>query len=39
VHLLESADHGFAVPKATGRTRNEVWQEAIDSMWEWLGSL
>jgi hypothetical protein len=39
VHLLESADHGFAVRKASGRTRNEVWQEAVDAMWEWLGSL
>jgi len=36
VHLLEGADHGFAVRKASGRTRDEVWREAVDAMWEWL---
>ncbi|MDP9236079.1 MAG: dienelactone hydrolase family protein [Chloroflexota bacterium] len=39
VHLLEGADHGFAVPKSSGRTRDDVWAEAIDAMTEWLGSL
>ena len=39
VHLLEGADHGFAVRKSTGRTREDVWNEAVDSMWEWLGAL
>lgn len=39
VHLLESTDHGFAVRKATGRTRDEVWREAVDAMWEWLSGL
>lgn len=36
VHLLEGADHGFAVKKASGRTKEEVWAEALDAMWEWL---
>lgn len=36
VHLLEGADHGFAVRKSTGRTRDEVWGEAAGAMWEWL---
>jgi hypothetical protein len=39
VHLLEGADHGFAVRKASGRTRNQVWREAVDAMWEWLRAL
>jgi predicted alpha/beta-hydrolase family hydrolase len=36
VRLLEGADHGFAVKKASGRTKEEVWTEAVDAMWEWL---
>jgi uncharacterized protein len=30
VHLLEGADHGFAVAKASGRQREDVWREACD---------
>ena len=29
VHLLEGADHGFNVLKPSGRTRQEVWAEAV----------
>ncbi|MEX1255871.1 MAG: alpha/beta family hydrolase [Dehalococcoidia bacterium] len=36
VHLLEGADHGFAVPKASGRTRDDVWSEAVDELLAWL---
>ena len=37
VHLLgEGVDHGFAVRKSSGRTRDEVWSEAVESMSEWL---
>jgi predicted alpha/beta-hydrolase family hydrolase len=36
VHLLEGADHGFAVRKSTGRTREDVYREAVDAMWVWL---
>jgi hypothetical protein len=39
VHLLEGADHGFAVPKASGRTREQVWTEAVSVMAEWLAQL
>jgi predicted alpha/beta-hydrolase family hydrolase len=39
VHLMEGADHGFAVPKASGRTRQDIWAEAVGAMWEWLQSL
>ncbi len=36
LHLLEGADHGFAVRKETGRTREDVWAEAAAAMVEWL---
>jgi predicted alpha/beta-hydrolase family hydrolase len=36
VHLLEGADHGFAVPKSSGRTRDDVWAEAVDALLAWL---
>ena len=36
VHLLEGADHGFSALKSSGRTRGDVWDEAIDAMLEWL---
>jgi predicted alpha/beta-hydrolase family hydrolase len=39
VHLVEGADHGFAVPKASGRTRDQIWGDAVDGMCEWLGRL
>lgn len=39
VHMLEGADHGFATRKSTGRTREDVWREAVEAMWEWLGVL
>lgn len=35
-HLLEAADHGFAVPAASGRTREDIWSEAVEAMWRWL---
>ena len=39
VHLLEGADHGFAVRKSSGRTKEDVWGEAIDAMTGWLAKL
>lgn len=36
VHLLEGADHGFNVRKASGRTREDVWAEATDTLLGWL---
>ena len=39
VHLLEGADHGFAVAKASGRTREQVWGEAVSAMAGWLKAL
>jgi uncharacterized protein len=39
VHLLDGADHGFSVPKSSGRTREDVWDEAVGAMASWLRSL
>jgi predicted alpha/beta-hydrolase family hydrolase len=32
LHFLEGADHGFAVPKSTGRTKEGIWAEATDAL-------
>ena len=37
--LLDGADHGFAVLKSSGRSREDVWDEAADVLVEWLGGL
>lgn len=34
-HKLDGADHGFAVLKSSGRTREDVWKEAVDAMLDW----
>lgn len=39
IHFLDGADHGFATKKASGRTKDEVWDEAVDAMWEWVQRL
>lgn len=39
VHLLEHADHGFNVSRASGRTREDVWAEAADTVRDWLLAL
>ena len=36
LHLLEGADHGFAVLKRSGRTREEVWDEALKALVDWV---
>jgi uncharacterized protein len=36
LHLLDGADHGFAVRKSSGRMREDVWAEAVAAMVEWL---
>ena len=36
VHRLEGADHGFAVLKSIGRSRENVWEEAASGFWTWL---
>ena len=39
VHLLEGADHGFAVLKSTGKSREDGWSEAVDALLDWLQPL
>jgi predicted alpha/beta-hydrolase family hydrolase len=39
LHLLEGADHGFAVPRSSGRTRQDVWTEAASELRGWLAAL
>ena len=39
LRLLEAADHGFAALKSSGRTREDVWQEATSVLIDWLSSL
>ena len=35
-HFLDGADHGFAVKKSTGRTKDDVFAEAVDVFADWL---
>ncbi|MEX2160020.1 MAG: alpha/beta family hydrolase [Dehalococcoidia bacterium] len=39
LHLLADADHGFAVPKSSGRTRQDIYEEAVAALLDWLRSL
>lgn len=39
LHLLEGADHGFAVLKASGRTRDAAWAEATEALLRFLAVL
>lgn len=36
LHLIDGADHGFAVPKRTGRTKADVYAEAAAALVSWL---
>ena len=36
VHFLDGADHGFSVRKSSGKTRQDVWDEAIETFIDWL---
>jgi predicted alpha/beta-hydrolase family hydrolase len=38
-HFLEGADHGFAVKKSSGRTKDDVYAEAVSTLAAWLKSL
>ncbi|MBI5287963.1 MAG: dienelactone hydrolase family protein [Chloroflexi bacterium] len=39
LHLLDGADHGFAVRRASGRTREDVYAEAVTALVDWLEAL
>ncbi len=36
VHLLDAADHGFSAPRASGRTRDDVYAAAAKALVRWL---
>jgi predicted alpha/beta-hydrolase family hydrolase len=36
IKLLDGADHGFNTLKRSGRTREQVWEEAVAEMIRWL---
>jgi predicted alpha/beta-hydrolase family hydrolase len=35
LHWLDGADHGFAVLNRSGRTKDEVYREAVDALTTW----
>ncbi len=39
VHLLDGADHGFAIKKSSGRTKTDVYAEVVSALADWLGQL
>jgi len=39
VRMLDGADHGFRVPKRTGRTQEDIWASAVDALVAWLAAL
>ncbi|MGD0993758.1 MAG: alpha/beta family hydrolase [Gemmatimonadales bacterium] len=39
LHLVEDGDHSFAVPKRTGRTRDEVMDELAETLSSWAARL
>ena len=39
LHLLDGADHGFSVKKSSGRTKADVYDEAVAVLTDWLATL
>jgi predicted alpha/beta-hydrolase family hydrolase len=39
LHVLAGADHGFQVLKSSGRTRQDVWQEALDALLNFVAAV
>jgi len=39
VRWLDAADHGFNVPKSSGRSGEQVQEEAIGALMDWLSSI
>lgn len=39
VHVVEGADHGFAVPRSTGNTADDVYQEVGATVAQWVMTL
>jgi predicted alpha/beta-hydrolase family hydrolase len=39
MHVLEGADHGFSVLKSSGRTREDVWEDATNALLAFMEGL
>jgi uncharacterized protein len=39
LHFPQGADHSFRVAKASGRTQQDVWNEAVTSFVDWLKAI
>lgn len=39
LHIIEGGDHSFRVPKRSGRTEHEVYEEIVSTSVDWLRSL
>ena len=39
MHIVEGGDHSFKVPKRSGRTQDEVFDELADTIQTWAGGL
>jgi predicted alpha/beta-hydrolase family hydrolase len=38
LHVIEEGEHGFAVPKRSGRTEQEVWTEIEAVVADWIAA-
>lgn len=36
LHIIEGGDHSFRVPKQDGRTEEDVWQDIVRTLAQWL---
>jgi predicted alpha/beta-hydrolase family hydrolase len=39
LHVVAEGDHGFKLPRASGRTEREVWDEVAAATLEWMRSI
>lgn len=39
VQLLDGADHGFSALKASGRSKDDIYADAANAFWKWLGTI
>ena len=39
MHVIEGGDHSFKVPKRSGRTEDEVFDELADTIDQWVSAL
>lgn len=36
LHVIEEADHSFKVPKRSGKSQRQVWEDMVDAVQSWL---